>query len=138
MSNNRLIGVFVQTSGTFVLLHHDDDLTTAHAGYSGAPGGVNNPTMEHLRNVGPIPRGRYLVGAPHRHPRLGPVAMTLWPHGHGAQGRSDFMIHGDNSRRDRSASRGCIVLDRDVRDLIANAVNDADHVGAVPFILVVR
>lgn len=134
----RLIGVYVQTSGVFVMLNNDDDLTEAWQGYSGSPQGINNPTMEHIRNVGPIPRGRYLIGAPHSHKRLGPVVMTLFPHGHAAHGRSGFMIHGDNMNLNRTASQGCIILGRDYRQRIADAVNEADHQGGTPFILVVR
>lgn len=134
----KLIGVYVQTSGTFVLLHHEDDKTVAYAGYSGAPGGLNNTTLEHKPNLGPIPRGRYLLGDPHDHPRKGPVVMTLFPHGHSAQGRSDFMIHGDNAKGDRSASKGCIVLDRTARAAIAERTTEAAYAGFLPFIMVVR
>jgi hypothetical protein len=35
--------------------------------------------------------------------------------------RNGFLIHGDNTRADHSASDGCIVLNRTARDAIANS-----------------
>lgn len=129
----RLIGVYCQTSGSFVVLDEVQPVTAL--GYSGRGAGLNNTTFEHKPNLGPVPRGRWLVGEPHAHSRLGPLCMTLFPHGHSAQGRSDFMIHGDNGRGDRSASKGCIVVDRDARTRLAALVKKNDE---VPYILVVR
>lgn len=86
-------------------------------GYSGWGAGRDNPDLESKRQVGPIPRGCYMIGQPHFSQAVGPVAMHLTPIGHAAHGRSALMIHGDNSRRD--ASRGCIILPRVVRDQIA-------------------
>lgn len=130
----RLIGVYCQTSGSFLIL--DGLHPTVATGYSGAPGFVNDGTKEHLPNRGPIPRGRYLVGEPHEHKKLGPVAMTLFPHGHSAQGRSGFMIHGDNAKLDRSASQGCVILDRASRLQLAAAVREAGEL--VPYIVVMK
>lgn len=90
-------------------------------GYSGdGPGpsdGCNNPSMEAVRNRGPIPRGRWRIGPPHRSRRVGPHAMALGPVGHDAHGRTAFMIHGDD--RDNDASRGCIILSRILRQQIS-------------------
>ena len=36
--------------------------------------------------------------------------------GHDANGRSAFLVHGDNSAGNHSASHGCIILNRIVRD----------------------
>ena len=38
-----------------------------------------------------------------------------------AHGRSGFLIHGDNSKGDKSASEGCIILGPDVRKAIADS-----------------
>jgi Tlde1 domain len=85
-------------------------------GYSGAPGAVNNPDMEAIHNVGPIPRGRWRIGPlePH-HGRRGPNVMSLTPIGHDAHTRFGFLIHGDNSLENRSASDGCVILGPDIR-----------------------
>ena len=84
--------------------------------YAGRGEGRNNPAMQNRRNIGPLPRGRYAVGAPVG--THGPVTLPLTPHrGNEMHGRGGFLIHGDNVAGD--ASRGCIIADRETRDLIA-------------------
>lgn len=82
-------------------------------GYSGQGKGRDNPAMEGVHNVGPIPAGWYHIGelecippqppGPH-----GPYIMRLGPQGHNALGRSGFLMHGDNAAHD--ASQGCIIM----------------------------
>ena len=81
------------------------------AGYSGAPGAINDPTQQDKRNVGPIPRGVYRILQAETHQRLGPLTMRLIADpGNEMFGRDLFAIHGDNARRNQSASEGCIIL----------------------------
>lgn len=88
------------------------------SGYSGKGVGKNNPTMEDIPEVGPIPRGRYIIGDAFTHPHAGPVCMRLEPDaGDTMFGRSGFMMHGDNTTH--TASEGCIIMPRDVREKIA-------------------
>lgn len=91
----------------------------AYAGYSGRGTGLNNPESEGKVGIGPIPRGLWAVGEAYHHPRLGPLAIPLTPQGE-VHGRSEFFIHGDNSRGDFSASSGCIVLSRSTRQWIVD------------------
>lgn len=87
-------------------------------GYSGKKGlPRNNPDWEGLQDMGPIPRGRYLIAKARFSNKTGPVALDLTPHGHDALGRSGFQIHGDNKLND--ASSGCIILPRPVREHLA-------------------
>lgn len=86
-------------------------------GYAGTGAGRDNPDMEHVSYIGPIPRGTYDIGQPYTHPTLGPIVMNLDPVGHNARGRTLFRIHGDNSAND--ASEGCIILGRAIREKIA-------------------
>lgn len=92
-------------------------------GYSGGnqgkdPIGINNPAMESIPNVGPIPRGAYTFGTPVAESHLGPFAIPLIPDpANGMFGRSGFFIHGDTSIPGR-ASQGCIVMARAVRNLM--------------------
>ncbi len=89
-------------------------------GYSGKrPEGRNNPAMEAVRGTGPIPRGRWRIGAPRDSRRVGPLALDLAPVGHDAHGRTAFMIHGDD--RENDASRGCIILSRPLRRRIGDS-----------------
>jgi hypothetical protein len=88
-------------------------------GYSGAGTGRNNPAEQAVPDIGPIPQGRYNIGLPFQSVKQGPCVMRLTPVGHNALGRSGFLIHGDNLTHD--ASTGCIVLSREIRDLIASS-----------------
>lgn len=88
-------------------------------GYSGHAEGINNPDMQHVKSVGPLCRGLYTIGAPYQSPKVGPFALPLLPDKENAMaGRSDFRIHGDNDKGDQSASEGCIILPRKIREQI--------------------
>ncbi len=94
-------------------------------GYSGQMLGLNNPALQGIQSLGPIPQGTYNIGNAYRHSRLGPVTMNLTPtQGTNTFGRSLFRIHGDNPCRCQSASEGCMVLSpRNVRELINNSTD---------------
>lgn len=86
-------------------------------GYAGFGLGKNNPAMEQVEGLGPVPRGGYLIGPAYDHHRLGPLTMNLTPDIDNEMfGRSVFRIHGDNPTHD--ASHGCIVQDHNVRVLV--------------------
>lgn len=86
-------------------------------GYSGAGIGINNPDLQHKVKTGPIPRGMWQIQKPINSRNIGPFALPLVEIGEFTK-RSLFRIHGDNVRGDRSASHGCIILPRNVRELI--------------------
>lgn len=88
-------------------------------GYSGKGNSKNRASDERVRDRGPIPRGRYRIGRSYQHPSKGPTTMNLDPIGHTAHGRTDFRIHGDSRRNPGTASEGCVILPRPVRDRIA-------------------
>lgn len=90
-------------------------------GYSGYGGGRDNPSHECIRNLGPIPSGRYRIGLPYTHPTKGPVVMRVTPVGHDACGRTDFLIHGESKLHPGEASRGCIILGERFRRKIAES-----------------
>src|SRR5882724_3374991 len=74
-------------------------------GYSGAGDGKNDPAMQAIHDVGPIPQGDWeIIG----------IRLTT-----DTFGRDGFLIHGDN--RDHTASQGCIIMGRDVREEIWNS-----------------
>jgi len=86
---------------------------------SGAWAGYNNPYNETVPDVGPIPVGKYLADSVKGSPSsntivLSPTAET------DTKGRNGFLIHGDNKYHD--ASKGCIVLDAEIRKTLANQV----------------
>lgn len=88
-------------------------------GYSGKGAARNNPAMQNVRATGPIPQGKWFIGKPKRSARTGPHVMDLTPDGHDAFGRSAFQIHGDNATG--TASSGCIILPRAIREMISNS-----------------
>lgn len=112
--------VYEQASGRFLA----PDGHEMARGYSGHGAGVNNPAMEAVVGVGPIPRGTWAIDLkPLLRSSVGPLALALSPVGHDAHGRSLFRIHGDTRAMNRTASHGCIVLPREVRrDIIAAGV----------------
>ena len=96
------------------------DGVTLGIGYSGCKLGLNNPAMQDVANVGPCPQGLYTIGPDFTDPEKGPIVMHLVPDSANQMfGRSAFMLHGDNMLMNHSASEGCIILDRALREIIA-------------------
>ena len=93
---------------------------TAATGYSGFDNGKNNPAMQAVPNVGPVPQGSWtIVGPPFNSPDHGPYVLRLEPSvGTNLFGRSGFLMHGDSIEARGCASRGCIILPRAVRELV--------------------
>ena len=108
--------MFVYSQSTGELLYDGVLLATGYAGYGE---GRNNPHLENVENVGPIPKGLYLIGEPRDSKRTGPHVLDLTPVDHDALGRTSFQIHGDNRTND--ASHGCIIMPRKIREYIAAA-----------------
>lgn len=108
------------------MLHDGENFATA---YAGRREGLNNPAMQNVEKIGPLPQGRYKIGPAYQHPRLGSVCMNLEPDAANEMfGRSDFRIHGDNAWLDHSASEGCIVLGIPWRMKIKIAVRAGENI----------
>jgi hypothetical protein len=91
-------------------------------GYSGSPEGKNNPDRQSESNIGPLPRGLYDIAPPHDTQAHGPFVMALIPHSANQMfGRAGFLIHGDKAAAPGTASHGCIILARTIRELIWNS-----------------
>lgn len=103
------------------------DGTFFATGYSGKGKknreGRNNPDMETVVAVGPIPRGKWLMNGVYDSKQVGPFAIVLLPQGHDAHGREAFRIHGNNKADD--ASHGCIILSP--QSLREHIWNSGDH-----------
>jgi hypothetical protein len=90
-------------------------------GYSGKGRGKNNPSLQGVRGIGPIPAGRWKMRNVYNSRNVGPYTITLWADDarlndvHEATGRSAFRIHGDSIRAPGTASKGCIILPRAIR-----------------------
>lgn len=92
------------------------------SGYSGCGDGKNNPKLEHIPDMGPIPRGSWYIGRPADSIKLGPHVMALYAEQDVPTfGRSGFYIHGDSLENPGEASQGCIVIDHDARIAISES-----------------
>lgn len=91
-------------------------------GYAGGncgknPEGKNNPELQSVKGVGPLPVGMYTRGEVLMASHLGPFAIPLLPNsGNDMLGRGGFYVHGDTTPSG-NASEGCIIVPRAVREL---------------------
>jgi len=100
------------------------DGTALGVGYSGQPECKNDPAKCDQHNHGPIPVGFYTIGEPYDTMTHGPFVLPLTPHADNEMhGRSGFLIHGDSVVHPGTASQGCIIMPRAVRE----AVNSLDE-----------
>ena len=108
---------YSQLSGA---LSHDGQ--PVGAGYSGMGPGKNNPALQNVHDVGPIPRGIWRIGPPYDTATHGPHAMALTPEpGTDTFGRAGFLIHADSVSHPGQASCGCIVLSSALRHQISSS-----------------
>jgi len=95
-------------------------------GYSGAPDYVNKPEFQDKVDKGVIPEGTYTIGevivSRVDGRGMGPDVIKLEPDAATAEriramGRdpNTFYIHGDNQKKNQSASEGCIIMDQEYR-----------------------
>ena len=111
---------FEQSTGK--LYNKQGTLVTAHA-YAGgncgkSPEGKNNPDMQNVPKVGPLPCGLYTLGKVVLESHLGPFAIPLIPDPSNEMfGRGEFFIHGDTVPSG-NASEGCLILPRELREEI--------------------
>lgn len=107
---------YSQTSG--VLSHGGESIGT---GYSGNSEGLNNSNLQMVHNLGPIPQGIWNIGIFFDDSHLGPCVAALQPTSQDVFGRGGFFIHGDNKSMSHSASDGCIILSKVLRQTIRDS-----------------
>lgn len=104
---------FSQTTGRIT----KDGSVFLCAAYSGHNEGRNNPKMQSVHNVGPIPVGLYTMQEPVDTPTHGPFVIRLVPDVDNVMfGRDGFLIHGDSVEHPGTASQGCIIAPRYARE----------------------
>ena len=95
-------------------------------GWAGQREGKNNPSLQHVHNVGPLPKGIYSIGKPYDSPHTGLYTMALTPDPSNEMfGRSEFRIHGAAYTNPELSSDGCIIQIHPVRQAIWES-NDHD------------
>lgn len=91
-------------------------------GYSGKGDGKNNPDMQTVQKVGPIPCGVYSALAPIDSDKHGKYVLRLVPDPANEMfGRDAFMMHGDSIPHPGEASKGCIIQARFAREAFWNS-----------------
>jgi len=106
---------FAQKSGALL-----QDGRQVGTGYSGFDEGKNNPAMQAVANMGPIPQGEWsIIGPPVNTAGHGPYVLELRPSPDtNTFGRSGFLMHGDSVNSPGCASHGCIIMPRAIRELV--------------------
>lgn len=98
-------------------------------GYSGCEEGKNNPALQHVRNKGPIPRGKYILGETFTSSDHGPVCIRLIPDAANEMfGRDAFLVHGDSKLNPGKASKGCVIMPLHIRQLMTSSNDRAFEV----------
>ncbi|AWY08461.1 hypothetical protein HOT49_gp193 [Erwinia phage vB_EamM_Alexandra] len=88
-------------------------------GYAGKGEHKNKPASQNIVGTGPLPQGRYTINAPRTSQKTGPYAMDLTPAKENVMfGRASFQIHGDSIKAPGTASSGCIIMPRNIRELV--------------------
>ena len=97
----------------------EDEGKVIGIGWAGHLQGRNNPAMQDVKGVGPLPKGKYTVGDPEDGTPLGPLAFPLTPDPANEMfGRSAFFIHGASQEHPALSSDGCIIQGRVAREYI--------------------
>jgi hypothetical protein len=109
---------WVYSQNTGILSHGGEPIGK---GYSGRGQGLNNSKMEMVHSVGPLPRGTWEIGMFFDDKHLGPCVAALRPTDQDIYGRGGFFIHGDNKLVNFTASDGCIILPRKLREAIRDS-----------------
>ena len=94
------------------------DGTSFGYGFSGQRLGLNEPSKQYEKMIGPIPAGKFILKAwIQKHPKLGLCCIDLDPApGVDLGGRSDFLIHGyrdmfkNGMKAFLESSNGCICI----------------------------
>lgn len=95
----------------------DETNTKVAIGYAGRDAGKNNPPMQSVKGIGPLPRGWYTAGHPRNDSVVGLYAIPLIPDPTNEMfQRNSFFMHGDSKEHPGLASHGCIVLPRAIRE----------------------
>ncbi len=97
--------------------------------YSGSGAGRNNPAMQGVKNVGPVPQGEWNVSGVQQtlHEKAHSNVLRLQPApGTNTYNRSDILVHGDNDTG--TASKGCIIAPRQTRAVLQNTYTQGGQV----------
>lgn len=113
--------MWIYSQSTGLLTHNG---VVISRGYSGKDRGKNNPAFQNVKGIGPVPVGMWKIVNKYDSKNVGPYTLTIWAADktfndtHDATGRGAFRIHGDSIKNPGTASKGCIILPRNIREKI--------------------
>lgn len=117
--------MFTYSQTTGVLTHNGYAVSK---GYAGRGEGLNNPAMQNVPKIGPLPQGKYTIMKAGTDAKVGKVAMRLIPDpANEMYDRADFFIHAPHANDQKDSSEGCMVFDHDTRTGVAAAVAQGDN-----------
>jgi len=105
--------------------------------YSGHGDGVNNPALQPVQGVGPIPQGMWKINAPIKSQHTGPFALPLIPFAStetfGRGIAEPFEMHGDwvGHEGQRLASCGCVISALEGRESVWSIAGAGDNLVTV-------
>jgi hypothetical protein len=109
------VWTYVQRTGELFDAHGELVAT----GYAGSQEWKNRPEADGIRSKGPLPRGCYAIGPPRATREHGPYVLRLTPDpANDMKQRAGFLMHGDSKQRPGTASSGCVILPRAVRERV--------------------
>jgi len=116
---------YEQSTGNFYISG-----TFLERGFAGVKGEhQNNPASQCMKDIGPLPRGRYRMEKPKRSKYVEAIKLTPFPETDMCQPvRDNFFIHGDNVKFPRTGSTGCIILTITARRKILDAIDKGNDV----------
>lgn len=138
--------IYSQSTGRLTNRMRNDSQTLEHdtfiaSGYSGFGDGKNNPAMQNVKDVGPLPCGFYVMkvitgddGKPCDykstlgHVMKAPVIRLIPNASNEMFGRDGLLCHGDSVHTPGTASHGCMIEDHTARLLIADAISCGDDI----------
>jgi len=111
--------IWDQSQGKMYHAKEGREYTFVSRGYSGREWGKNNHSAQKVVGIGPIPEGMWTIEKPYHSKNTGPYTLGLSPvKGTKTFERSAFRIHGDSIKNPGTASHGCIILPRYIRERI--------------------
>lgn len=124
-------------AGTFLRGDDSEHLSEIARGYSGFGAGKNNPAMQDVKDIGPLPAGWYVMtviedgdgNAIDYEGKKAPV-IRLTPEKETEMfGRAGMLMHGDftNPALQGTASHGCVIEDHTTRVYVASCIRSGDN-----------
>lgn len=113
-----LVFTYQQKTGQF----WDHNGNEYYLGYAGSltGNGKNDPEKQHVRNVGPLPRGLYLMEEVSHHDKF-KRCIRLVPEDESIMfNRDAFYIHGFSSKKPDDSSLGCPIMSKNWRHALCD------------------